>query len=176
MKKGLIIGIGLVAFLGIAVFLSMQDEKVDKLSVKEEVTQLDQVGESFPDQGRTHIDIGQSHEPYNSNPPTSGPHYVNPANWGIYSIPLKDEQAVHNLEHGGIWITYKDIDDETKALLEKIARANPGSVIMSPRLENDSKIALASWTRLEKLDSYDETKILEFIKANKNKAPEPLAD
>lgn len=34
----------------------------------------------------------------------------------------------------------------------------------------------ASWTRLEKLDSYDEGKILGFIKANKNKSPEPIAN
>lgn len=176
MKKVLIVGIGLAIFLGIAVALFMQEEEINKLAVKEQVTQLDPVGEQIPDQGRAHISPGQAHEPYNSNPPTSGPHLVNPADWGVYSNPLQDEQAVHNLEHGGIWITYKDIDDETKAALEQVARANPGSIIMSPRSENDSKIALAAWTRLLKLDSYDEAKILEFIKANKNKAPEPLAN
>ncbi len=60
-------------------------------------------------------------------------------------------------------------------MLEKIAKINGGSVIMSPRDSNDSKIVLTSWTRLEKLDAYDETKILEFISSNKNKSPEPIA-
>ena len=137
--------------------------------------ELGLVGEVFENQGQTHIKIGESHPAYNSNPPTSGWHYVVPANWGVYSKPLVDEQALHNLEHGGIWISYKGIDSQTKENLEKITKANFGSVIMSPRDTNDSMIVLASWTRLEKLDSYDEAKILDFISRNKNKSPEPLA-
>ena len=132
-------------------------------------------GQAFENQGQTHIQPGDSHSAYNSNPPTSGWHWAQPANWGVYDKPLVDEQAVHNLEHGGIWISYKDIDEETKTNLESIAKANSGSVIMSPRDANDAKIILASWTRLEKLDSYDEAKIREFIRSNKNKSPEPLA-
>lgn len=136
---------------------------------------LDQVGQSFENQGQTHIKIGESHPEYNSNPPTSGWHYVVPADWGVYDKPLADEQVLHNLEHGGIWISYNGIDDQTKENLKKIARVNSGSVIMSPRDTNDSQIILASWTRLEKLDTYNQVKILDFISRNKNKSPEPLA-
>ena len=150
-------------------------EKYVQYRVGENSQNLDPIGQLFENQGQTHIKTGESHPPYNSNPPTSGWHYIQPARWGVYARPLVDEQAVHNLEHGGIWISYKDIDAETKANLEKIAKANSRSVILSPRDANDSKIMLASWTRLEKLDSYDEAKILDFILRNKNKSPEPLA-
>lgn len=63
-------------------------------------------GTAYQIQGREHISVGASHLPYNSSPPTSGPHYGNPAPWGIYDHELPDEQLVHNLEHGGIWISY----------------------------------------------------------------------
>ncbi len=134
-----------------------------------------QRGEEFAIQGREHIAIGAVHAPYNSNPPTSGWHYAEPASWGMYQTELPDEQVIHNLEHGGIWISYKDIDADTKAKLENLAKQFPNSVIITPRASNDSKITLASWGRLEKLEAFDEAKILAFIKSNTNKSPEPIA-
>ncbi len=139
------------------------------------VSEGERPGKDFSIQGQEHIQIGTSHPAYNSNPPTSGWHYPQPANWGVYQEELPDEQVVHNLEHGGIWISYKDIDEATKAQLETIGKQYPGSVIVTPRAKNDSKIALASWGRLQKLDQFDEKLVLDFIKANKNKSPEPLA-
>jgi len=139
-------------------------------------TATPRLGESIAIQGRDHISVGSSHPEYNSNPPTSGPHYVQPTPWGVYPDELKDENVVHSLEHGGIWISYQpDIDEETKAKIQAIGKKHSGSVVVSPRSANDSLIALASWGRLEKLSSFDEARILEFIKRNKNKSPEPLA-
>lgn len=132
-------------------------------------------GETFAILGQTHIAVGATHPAYNSNPPTSGSHYAQPADWGVYQKELPDEQLIHNLEHGGIWISYKDIDEKTKTDLEAIGKRYPGSVVVTPRSGDDAKIVLASWGRLLKLESFDETKIVDFIKANKNKSPEPLA-
>ena len=133
-------------------------------------------GQSFAIQGREHISVGDSHPEYNSNPPTSGSHYGQTVNWGVYQDELPDESVIHNLEHGGIWISYQPSIDE--AIIEKInevGRKYPGSVVVAPRAANDSLIALASWGRLEKLSSFDEQLIIEFIKKNKNKSPERLA-
>lgn len=176
MKKFIIILVVIFAILiPLLIWLSKEDAKVSKYKVGNEGKNLVTIGEVFENQGQTHIKPGEAHPPYNSNPPTSGWHWIQPADWGVYNKPLVDEQAVHNLEHGGIWISYKNIDIATEASLGKIAKANSGSVIISPRDANDAKIVLASWTRLERLDSYDEAKILGFIKANKNKSPEPIA-
>ncbi len=164
------VGVGLLIWWAIS-----QDNKNAPYKAPTNTAEIEPVGQVFENQGQTHIKVGENHPAYNSNPPTSGWHYVVPADWGVYEKALVDEQALHNLEHGGIWISYKDIDAETKANLENIAKANPGSVIMSPRDTNDAKIILSSWTRLEKLDSYDQVKILDFISRNKNKSPEPLA-
>lgn len=175
MKKIIVIAVIALSVIGLGAWLFVQDAENSKYRVGNDSQNLTPIGQAFESWGQTHIKVGDSHPPYNSNPPTSGWHWAQPANWGVHGSPLVDEQAVYNLEHGGIWISYKDIDDQTKANLEKITKANSGSVILSPRDANDSKIVLASWTRLEKMDSYDEVKILEFIERNKNKSPEPLA-
>ncbi len=133
-------------------------------------------GTAFPILGREHIPVGTYHPEYNSNPPTSGSHYAKEAEWGVYQNELPDEQLIHNLEHGGIWISYKsDTDLAIKSELESIGNKYRGSVVVAPRAKNDSMIALASWGRLEKLDTFDEAEIINFIDANKNKSPEPLA-
>ncbi|MEK7651733.1 MAG: DUF3105 domain-containing protein [Patescibacteria group bacterium] len=168
MKTVTTVLITLILFVGLGIWLI----KNDKTPAQDSILK----GELVDLQSATHIDVGATHEPYNSNPPTSGPHYAQQANWGVYENPLPDEQLIHNLEHGGIWISYKDIDEQTKSELEIIGRQNPGSVVVTPRANNDSKIALASWGRLQKLDSFNQEEILSFIKANINNSPEKLAD
>ena len=132
-----------------------------------------EVGQAFPNQGQEHIAVGAAHLPYNSNPPTSGPHYLNPAAWGIYQAGLPDEVLIHNLEHGGIWISYNNIDRTTKQRIEALAKEHPDKMIVTPRALDDAKIVLASWRHLLKLDTFDEETVISFIKANKNRAPEP---
>lgn len=132
------------------------------------------MGEAIPIMGRNHIRVGDEHEPYNSNPPTSGPH-AEAKLWGFNDGEIPDENAIHNLEHGGIWISYKDLTEEEIDKLREIARTNSRSVIVSRREKNDSRIAVASWGRLMKLDTVDEVKINKFIRQNKNKSPERLA-
>lgn len=133
------------------------------------------LGTAIPEQGREHIAIGAPHAAYNSNPPTSGPHYGQEADWGVYQAELPDEQVLHNLEHGGIWISYNNVDAETIAKIETLAQQYPNKLIVGPRSKNDAKIVLASWTRLLQLDQFDEATIVNFIKANKNRSPEPNA-
>lgn len=64
------------------------------------------VGEAFPIQGRDHIKVGAGHPPYNSNPPTSGPHYEEPVAAGVYSTEYADENLIHSLEHGYVIVSY----------------------------------------------------------------------
>ena len=93
----------------------------------------------------------------------------------MYAEEISDENVVHNLEHGGIWISYTGLDDEAVLQLEKIARARPNGVILSPRSANDTPIAVVSWGRLMKLDVLDVELIEKYIRQNINKSPEPLA-
>lgn len=131
-------------------------------------------GQFIPDQGREHVGPGHVHI-YNSNPPTSGWHSSQPAEWGVYKEELADETVIHNLEHGGVWISYKsDIPEEVRKKLENFYEKWGRKVIIAPRSKNDSDIALAAWNRLDKFNiaEYSDERVEKFIKAFRNKGPE----
>lgn len=131
-------------------------------------------GIAIPDEGREHVGSGHGHE-YHSNPPTSGPHFANPADWGVYDKELPDETLIHNLEHGGIWISYKpEILGETRKKLEHFYETYGRKIIVTPRARNDADIALAAWGRLDTfgVSDYSDERVEQFIKAFRNKGPE----
>jgi hypothetical protein len=53
---------------------------------------------------------------YAVTPPVGGPHSPIWMNAGVYTAPIPAERAVHNLEHGAVWITY-----DPKLPVEQIA-------------------------------------------------------
>jgi hypothetical protein len=52
----------------------------------------------------THIDGPVQ---YSVTPPVGGEHNATWMNCGVYDQPVPNERAVHNLEHGAVWITYR---------------------------------------------------------------------
>ena len=135
-------------------------------------------GEYFQAQSRDHINSGAEHPVYNSNPPTGGWHYDQPAQSGIYDKEFPDEQLIHNLEHSHIWIAFKpDLPAEQIELLADIAKDYGSKIIMAPRETNDSPVALVAWEHLLKIEVVDEVIIREFIEAYRGLAgPEKIAD
>lgn len=133
-------------------------------------------GTSIPDLGRGHVRAG-SPVNYNSNPPTSGQHYDTWAQWGIYDGAPADGQLVHNLEHGGIIISYNpdrvsgEELEQLRALTRELAGINP-RIILTPRENLDSPVALTAWGYLQKLESVDVEAIKEFYNAHIARGPE----
>lgn len=141
--------------------------------------------EAFPDQGQTHLNPGESVQtllkvPYNSNPPTSGPHLPNWSNWGIFTKAVPDELQVHNLEHGGVVIQYDCPQGCSNAIngLASYALRYPAQnftgIMLAPRsgLPDGARLALTVWGKRMLLKTLDRTKIEEFIAANIGKGPE----
>lgn len=131
------------------------------------------------DQGREHIAQGQAHVPYNTTPPTSGPHYVDPAPWGIYARPIADETQVHNLEHGGIMIQYwcPNGCPDLVAQLTSVASRYKSKVILAPYSRPlPHRIALTAWQWIDTFDNYDEAGITQFISQHINRGPEQVPD
>ena len=123
-------------------------------------------GEPVPLQGNDHIaSIGAPHDPYNSNPPTSGWHVGFVARWGIHSSPIPKELQVHNLEDGGVIIQYNCNDCKDLVLnLTKVAKRY-NRIVLAPYPNMDSKIALTAWGKIERLQEFDEKQIVRFIEA-----------
>src|SRR3990167_190471 len=82
-------------------------------------------GEKLPDLGREHIEVGKE-ATYNSNPPTSGPHYVDWIRAGIYEDVKDDRNLVHSLEHGYVIMSYNCSHKVTGYRLEIIEASAHG--------------------------------------------------
>jgi hypothetical protein len=120
----------------------------------------------------------ESRVTYEQTPPVGGPH--NPAwlNCGVYDQEQQNENAVHALEHGAVWITYDPealSEDEIASLAEY---ADESGRMLSPFEGQDSPISLQSWNHQLKVDSVDDPRIeqfTEFFTYNADFYPEPGA-
>ncbi|MBI2985753.1 MAG: DUF3105 domain-containing protein [Deltaproteobacteria bacterium] len=128
------------------------------------------VGEFVPSLGNRHIapmEMGLTQ--YNSEPPTSGPHFAAIARWGIHESPIPKELQVHNLEDGGVLVQYNCplTDEECKILIEKLAQIvrRYDHAILAPYPGISHKIALTAWSRIDKFNEFDEKRIVRFIEA-----------
>jgi hypothetical protein len=113
-----------------------------------------------------HVPLGAVHPPYNSDPPTSGPHTDGLATWGVHAEPIAREMQVHNLEDGGVAINYgcsdcPELVERLKAIAGRYDR-----VVLAPYPGLDRKIALTAWGKIDKFDEFDEARIVRFIKAH----------
>jgi hypothetical protein len=121
-------------------------------------------GERFPDQGNDHIQAAsERHSPYNSDPPTSGPHLPYIAPWGVHTRPVPLELQVHNLEDGGVVVQYNCTCPELVGKLRGIVSKYDRHVILAPYPGMKSMIALTAWTRLDRLEEFDEKRVTRFI-------------
>jgi Protein of unknown function (DUF3105) len=114
--------------------------------------------------GRNHVTGAVK---YAMAPPVGGNH--NPL-WqncqgNVYNAQVPNEHAVHSLEHGAVWITYRP--DLPKAQVEALAKKVNGQdyMLMSPYPGLDKPVSLQAWGFQLKLDKADDPRVDEFIKA-----------
>lgn len=122
---------------------------------------------------------------YNSNPPSSGPHYGSWANFQEYAQPVDDRFLVHALEHGAVLLLY-DCEGAACAPIVSALRAirdaiptdpmcDPSirvRVILAPRPANDDTIAAAAWGATYRASCVDTSSLVRFVIDNYAKAPE----
>ena len=115
---------------------------------------------------RPHPTAGDAARPYNSDPPTSGPHLAYIAPWGIHTKPITKELQTHNLEDGGVVVQYKpECEAQVLEPLKSVVGRYRDHVLLAPYPGLDRCIALTAWTRIDKLDQFDERRVVRFIDA-----------
>lgn len=114
---------------------------------------------------------------YPQSPPAGGPHNAVWLNCGVYSEPVPNENAVHSMEHGAVWVTYNpdELSSDDVAALE--AQLPSTYTILSPYEGLDTPIALSAWNAQLKIDSPDDERIGQFLTAfwRSTSVPEPNA-
>ncbi|MER6427050.1 DUF3105 domain-containing protein [Streptomyces sp900105245] len=125
---------------------------------------------------RTHVTTKVS---YPMHPPVGGNH--NPVwlncNGDVYTEPVQDENAVHALEHGAVWVTYtaKAKKADVDALAAKVKKT-PYS-LMSPYANQDAPLILSAWGHQVTVKSARDPEVDKFFAAyvQGRQTPEPGA-
>ncbi|MFD0581315.1 DUF3105 domain-containing protein [Dactylosporangium darangshiense] len=127
----------------------------------------------------THPDwLERDHKPsgekiqYPMVPAAGGPHH--PV-WmrcagDVYTEPVDEGNAVHSLEHGAVWITYRPglAAGEVEKLAKKVR--NQDFMLMSPYVGQSSAISLQAWGYQLRVESAGDSRVDAFIKAYRETA------
>ncbi|GLX48394.1 membrane protein [Streptomyces hygroscopicus subsp. hygroscopicus] len=111
---------------------------------------------------RTHVTTRVT---YPMHPPVGGNH--NPVwadcNGDVYNQQLHDENAVHSLEHGAVWVTYtaKAAKADVEALAAKVKKT-PYS-LMSPYENQAAPLMLSAWGRQVTVKSATDPEVNKFF-------------
>jgi hypothetical protein len=111
---------------------------------------------------------------YPQTPPVGGDHWDAWLDCGVYDVPVTDENAVHDLEHGSVWITYRaDLVDPAGVAV--LADQLPANGIMSPHPGQEAPVVITAWGRQLDLVGPDDPRIALFLDAfgAGETAPEP---
>lgn len=174
-RGGLIIGLisGLVVIgliVGGAFLIKKDNDATSAGSAK-----LGEV-KSYP--GYTQGDHVNTKVKYKENPPVGGKHNPAWANCGIYDKDIPNENAVHSMEHGAVWITYKPNLSKTQVgTLRSLASTNPEFTLMNPREDQPAPIVLSAWGKQLMVDKATDPKVQKFVKdfLRGPQTPEPNA-
>lgn len=104
---------------------------------------------------------------YSVHPPVAGDHndYWQRCMGDVYDAPIANEHAVHSLEHGAVWVTYRTglSQDQVEKLADRVRGTD--YMLMSPVDDLDAPISLQAWGYQLKVENADDGRIDEFIKA-----------
>ncbi|SDB80457.1 Protein of unknown function [Raineyella antarctica] len=115
---------------------------------------------------------------YQQTPPAGGPHSAVWQNCGIYNNPVPNENAVHSLEHGAVWITYRpDLPAAQVATLKADVKGQPYG-LLSPFPGLPSPVVATAWGVQLRLDDATDPRLQQFLATygDGSKAPEPKGE
>lgn len=140
------------------------------MSAADKQDRAEEKAKSSPVQGERSWDkLTQNHveKPvdYPMNPPVGGDH--NPV-WmncdaDVYTAAIPNENAVHSLEHGAVWVTYNDKAQpaDIKKLADRVAKT-PYS-LMSPVKDQDAPLILSAWGKQVTVKSATDARVAQFF-------------
>lgn len=100
---------------------------------------------------------------YPETPPVGGEHSATLQNCGFYDQAVADENAVHSLEHGAVWLTYApDLPSEDVRRLQDLASGQP-YLLVSPREGLRAPVVLSAWGVQLEVDGVDDERLDPFL-------------
>jgi len=101
---------------------------------------------------------------YAQTPPVGGDHNPEVLNCGIYDQPAPNENAVHSLEHGAVWVTYQpDLPQAQVDILRQDVRGH-SHLLLSPYPGLPAPVVASGWGVQLQLPSADDPRLANFLK------------
>ena len=159
-----VIGLIVLGLIGFAGFNYFRDRDLNRAPAGVTVFQ-------YTSNNHVDGDIDYSQQPQYKGeiPPAGGAHNPTPQQCAVYTQPIRQENAIHSLEHGAVWITYQpDLPADQVAELTSIADGDP-YMLMSPYPGLPTPIVLTAWNHQLQLQAFDKDTVDRFIRSYKNK-------
>jgi hypothetical protein len=131
------------------------------------VPQVSFVGRTIP-AGTQHFDVTERDHvlvpvAYPQTPPVGGDHAPIWQNCGFYDAPIANENAVHSMEHGTVWITYwPDLPKEQVDMLRRLAHQQD-YVLVSPYPDQPAPVIMSAWGYQLRLDLVGDPRLDQFL-------------
>lgn len=122
----------------------------------------------------THVDSAVD---YAQTPPVGGDHYAQWLNCGVYTEPVPNENTVHVLEHGAVWVTYNPTTVTGSDLATLQGEVPSTFSVLSPWPDLDAPVVISAWGAQVKLDGVNDPRLAQFVTKywQSPAAPEPGA-
>ncbi|CAN5906074.1 DUF3105 domain-containing protein [soil metagenome] len=136
-----------------------------------------------PPEGVQDVEVGEAGQhtegdvDYGKSPPAGGEHNPTWQNAGFYSKPVRNENAVHTLEHGAVWITYQpDLPQAQVDELRDLANSQE-CVLVSPYPDLGSPVVASAWGKQLELGGAEDPALNRFMATylQGEQTPEPGA-
>ncbi len=145
------IGAGVVTVIGILVIIAVANQ-----------LQSDAI-EGILTYGRPAQEHTTEPVTYEQTPSVGGPHDPVWQNCGVYDQPIRSENAVHSLEHGAVWITYRpELAADDVAALNKLASGR-SHLLLSPYPDLPSPVVASAWGVQVQVDRATDKRLSTFI-------------
>ena len=129
---------------------------------------------SYNNLSRNHSETPQT---YPQTPPVGGVHSSVWQNCGIYDQPVRNENAVHSLEHGAVWLAYRpDLPAAAVETLRSLARGHD-HVLLAPYPDLPHAVVATAWGLQLPVEDASDPRLSLFVTRYENgpQTPEPGA-
>jgi hypothetical protein len=167
--SGLVLAI-IIAVVAVTVTGSIQEKNAAAEAAKKPIDGV----QTYTGLSRNHV---QDAVKYPQEPGVGGDHAAVWTNCGVYTDPVNEQRAVHSLEHGAVWITYKPgLPAAEITRLTDLAKAKP-YLLLSPDKDQSGPVTATAWGAQLTVQDAGDPRIPAFIGAyaQSPKAPEPGA-
>ncbi len=120
----------------------------------------------LPDMGAGHQE-GDLHD--DDEVPAGGAHNSAWQNCGIYAEPIREENIVHSLGHGAVWISYQpDLPEDQVETLRQLIRSERSRqreplILLAPKPILDAPIVATAWRVQLELNNANDERLGAFV-------------